>query len=73
MVRRAAVLAPSVVPPPAPAAVVALDESEPIVGEILQPDVVDVFAEPEPPASPCLVEVPASFVPQIERMIEERL
>jgi RNA polymerase sigma factor (sigma-70 family) len=73
MVRRAAVSAPSVVPPPSPPAVVASDDGEPIVGEILQPDGIDVFAEPEPAAPPCLVEVPASFVPQIEKMIEERL
>jgi RNA polymerase sigma-70 factor (ECF subfamily) len=73
LVRRAASAAPSAEPPSPPAAIVALDDGEPIVREILQPEAIDVFAEPEPPAARCLVEVPGSFAPQIEKMIEEQL
>jgi hypothetical protein len=46
---------------------------EPLVGEILQPDGLDVFAEPEKPQPPCLVEAPPTLIAQIEKMIEEQL
>jgi hypothetical protein len=63
---------------PEPPAIVALLASEvpaiePVVSEILQPDVLDVFAEPEKPQPPCLVEAPPTLVAQIEKMIEEQL
>jgi RNA polymerase sigma-70 factor (ECF subfamily) len=60
------------VPPPAPA-VLDLRPDEPIVGEILYPEGIDVFADPERPAAPCLVESPHSLLPQIDKMVEELL
>jgi hypothetical protein len=43
------------------------------VKEILHPDSLDVFAEPERSAPPCLVEAPPSFLAQIEKMMDDRL
>jgi RNA polymerase sigma factor (sigma-70 family) len=51
----------------------ALAGDEPVVGEILRPESVDIFAEPARPEPPCLVAAPRDFAPQIEKMIEERL
>jgi len=45
----------------------------PPVREILHPDRLDIFAEPEPPASPCLVEAPPSLLAQIEKMMDDLL
>jgi RNA polymerase sigma factor (sigma-70 family) len=52
---------------------VPVESDEPIVVDILRPDAIDVFAEPERPAPTCLVTAPASFVPQVAKMIEEWL
>ena len=60
-------------PAPPPATIIEFGGAKLIVGEILRPDGVDVFAEPAQPASPCMVEAPPDFVAQIEKMIEERL
>jgi len=43
---------------------------EAFLAEILQPETVDVFAEPERPPMPCMVQAPPSFLAQIDRMIE---
>lgn len=74
MAKKTAVLAPAAVPTPSPPAeVVDLGGDEPIIGEILQPEAVEIFAEPAKPESPCLIEAPPSFVAHIEKMVEERL
>jgi RNA polymerase sigma factor (sigma-70 family) len=66
---------PSVVPvaavlpePTAPA-----EESSPVVANVLAPEGLVVAADPDPPAAPCMVEAPASFAVQIEKMIEDTL
>jgi RNA polymerase sigma factor (sigma-70 family) len=41
-----------------------------VLAEILQPETVDVFAEPERPPMPCMVEAPPSFLVQIDKMID---
>jgi RNA polymerase sigma factor (sigma-70 family) len=55
--------------------VAAVETPKPIqvVSDILSPDGLVVFADPEPPVSPCMVEPPAQFLAQIEKMVEERL
>jgi RNA polymerase sigma-70 factor (ECF subfamily) len=60
-------------PLPMPARFIDLGESDPVVGDILRPDGIDIFAEPPQPATPCMVEAPSNFVAQIEKMIEDRL
>lgn len=50
-----------------------IDSEEPVVVDILRPDAIDVFAEPERPEPPCLVSAPTNFVPQVDKMIEEWL
>jgi RNA polymerase sigma factor (sigma-70 family) len=74
--KRATRLAPAVVPSLA----AAMDANpgngapdEPTIGEILQPDGLDVFAEPERPAARCMVEPPPSFLAQIDKMMDELL
>ena len=57
---------------PAPAEVV--DRApEPIVGEILQPDGIIIFAEPERVVPPSMIEAPPDLLAQIDKMIEEWL
>ncbi len=74
MAKKATVMTPAAVPAPSPPAeVVELGEEEPVIGEILQPEAVDIFADPAQPESPCLVEAPPSFMAQIEKMVEESL
>jgi hypothetical protein len=74
MAKKATVMAPTAVPAPSPPGeVVGLGEDQPIIGEILQPEAVDIFADPAQPESPCLVEAPPSFMAQIEKMVEESL
>jgi RNA polymerase sigma-70 factor (ECF subfamily) len=51
----------------------AIDSEEPVVADILRPDAIDVFAEPERPEPPCLVSAPTDFAPQVAKMIEEWL
>jgi RNA polymerase sigma-70 factor (ECF subfamily) len=59
-------------PLPSPARVTILDlPDEPITGEFLYPDAIDVFAEPAAADVPCLVEPPPSFLARIESMVED--
>jgi RNA polymerase sigma-70 factor (ECF subfamily) len=58
---------------PETTAVLEVVDDEPIVGKILHPDIIDVFAEPERRTGPCMVEAPPSFQAQIEKTIEELL
>ena len=46
---------------------------EPIVGEILQPDGIIIFAEPERVVPPSMIEAPPDLLAQIDKMIEEWL
>ena len=64
------VTAPSPVPPRI-ATFFDLADEEPIVVEVLHPEVIDVFAEPERPTSSCMVAAPPSFLTQIDESIEE--
>jgi RNA polymerase sigma factor (sigma-70 family) len=61
-----------VAPPESPTAI-AVIEDVPVIGQVLEPDGLDVFAEPDKPQPPCLVEAPPELFAQIEKMIEERL
>lgn len=47
--------------------------AEPVVGEILQPDGIIIFAEPERVVPPSMVEAPPDLLAQIDKMIEEWL
>lgn len=44
-----------------------------VVGNILAPEGLTVFGEPEAPVSPCMVEAPASLLAQIDKMVEDTL
>jgi len=59
--------------PAAPATFLDPGEGDFLVGDILRPDGMDVFAEPPKPATPCWVEAPSSFMVQIEKMMEDHL
>jgi len=63
----------STVPPSSLAPTAESPEPILVVAEILSPDGLVVFADPEPPASPCMVEPPTQFFAQIEKMVEESL
>ena len=56
-----------------PAQVVAFTDQEEVVADIQQPEAFDIFAEPVKAAPPSLVEIPTSFLAQIEKMVEESL
>jgi RNA polymerase sigma-70 factor (ECF subfamily) len=71
--KRAATVTPTAAPSPVTTMVAELGNDEAIVREILYPDSLDVFAEPERPARPCMVEAPPSFLAQIEKMMDDRL
>ena len=60
---------PLTVPPP----IVEFTDDTAVVGTILQPNGIDIVAEPPRPVLPCLVEAPATLFVQIEKMIEERI
>jgi RNA polymerase sigma-70 factor (ECF subfamily) len=51
----------------------AIPPAERAVAEILAPDGLMVFADPEPRVAPCMVEAPASLLSQIDKMIEDTL
>jgi len=57
---------PFAVPPP----VVEFTDDTAVVGTILQPNGIDIVAEPPRPVLPCLVEAPTTFFVQIEKMVE---
>lgn len=61
----------STLPAPAEAAPLATPEDEPIAGVILHPDAIDVVADPDRHAAPCMVEAPSSFLARIESMVED--
>jgi RNA polymerase sigma factor (sigma-70 family) len=56
-----------------PAQVMAFVEREEVVAEIQRPEGIDVFAGPAQVARPCLVEAPADFLAQFEKMVEDSL
>ena len=58
--------------PPASVAL-AMEVPAPVVTEILWPEQMDLFAGPERPAPPCLVEPPTTFALQIEKMVEDEM
>lgn len=65
-------------PPVTPATSPAVDEPiapppAQVTVDILAPDGLTVFAEPEPSAPPCLVEAPTSLLAQIDKMVEDTL
>jgi RNA polymerase sigma factor (sigma-70 family) len=51
----------------------AIAPAETVVSEVLAPDGLIIFANPEPLVSPCMVEPPASLLAQIDKMIEDTL
>jgi RNA polymerase sigma factor (sigma-70 family) len=63
--------APSKAPATQSSTVVASDASVLVVAHIESPDALMVFADPDPPALPCMVAAPTSFAAQIAEMIEE--
>jgi hypothetical protein len=69
--RKAAPYVAIVAAPESPTAI-AVTEDEPVIGQVLEPDGLDVFAEPDKPQPPCLVEAPPELFAQIEKMIEEQ-
>jgi RNA polymerase sigma-70 factor (ECF subfamily) len=73
MARPAPVIAPAQSTPEEPVMVGDADSVSPAVANILVPEGLVVFAEPERTESPCMIEAPATFAPQIEKMIEEEL
>lgn len=44
-----------------------------VINDVLWPDAVDVIAEPPTTNPPCLIERPATFALQIEKMVEDNL
>lgn len=61
------------IPPalPAPAEAVPTHD-QPAIEEILQPDSIVIFAEPERLVPPFLVQAPPDLLAQIDKMIEEQ-
>lgn len=57
----------------APSAPVEMQGAPRVVKEIASPEGLVVFADPEAPASPCMVEPPTQFLAQIEKMLEDQL
>jgi RNA polymerase sigma factor (sigma-70 family) len=51
----------------------AFAEPDEVVVDIQRPDATDVFADPAPVSPSCLVESPASFSSQFEKMLEDSL
>ena len=49
------------------------DEPDEVVADIQRPEAIDIFAAPAPVSPPCLVEAPASFSSQLEKMLEDSL
>ena len=56
-----------------PSAVLLMEPAAAIATEILWPDRLDIFAEPQEPTPPSLVEVPTTFAPRIVAMVEDEL
>jgi RNA polymerase sigma-70 factor (ECF subfamily) len=57
----------------APANVIAFVERDEVMADIQRPEAIDVFADPTPVSPPCLVEAPAHFLVQFEKMVEDSL
>jgi hypothetical protein len=57
----------------ASAHVIAFVESDEVMADIQRPEAIDVFADPAPVSPPCLVEAPAHFLVQFEKMVEDSL
>jgi hypothetical protein len=56
-----------------PAHVIAFVERDEVMADIQRPEAIDVFADPPPVSPPCLVEAPAHFLVQFEKMVEDSL
>jgi RNA polymerase sigma factor (sigma-70 family) len=56
-----------------PAQVISFVESTEVVADIQQPETIDVIADPARLAPPSLVEAPADFLAQFDKMIEDSL
>ena len=66
----------SAIPHPAqslPAQVLSFVERTEIVAEVQWPDATDIFADPAKTERPCLVEAPADFLAQFDKMVEDSL
>jgi hypothetical protein len=57
----------------APAQIISFVEHDEVVAEIQRPDAIDIFADPVKVEPPSLVEIPASFLAQFEKMVEDSL
>jgi RNA polymerase sigma-70 factor (ECF subfamily) len=53
--------------------VLAVEQATPSATEILWPDRMDIFADPQEPPPPSLIEVPTTFAPLIVSMVEDGL
>jgi hypothetical protein len=51
----------------------AVEQATPSATEILWPDRMDIFADPQEPPPPSLIEVPTTFAPLIVSMVEDGL
>ncbi|MBN2575807.1 MAG: RNA polymerase sigma factor [Deltaproteobacteria bacterium] len=70
--KRSAPAGVSAVSEPLPTvATIAISDQQPVVREIIQPDGMYIFVEPERAVPPCMVEIPPDLLAQIDKMIEE--
>lgn len=72
MAKRSPTRTPAAPTLPAPAEIVENDD-HPVSGEIIEPDGIIIFAEPERVVPPSMVEAPPDLLAQIDKMIEEWL
>jgi RNA polymerase sigma factor (sigma-70 family) len=72
---RAAVRTSAVAQPEAeaPAQIISFVEHDEVVAEIQRPEAIDIFADPVKVEPPSLVEIPASFLSQFEKMVDDSL
>jgi len=66
----------SATPQPAqsqPVQILSFLEREEIVAEIQWPEATDIYADPAKAERPCLVEAPADFLAQFDKMVEDSL
>jgi hypothetical protein len=47
--------------------------AEHVISDVLAPEGLMVFADPEPSVSGCMVAAPASLLAQIDKMVEDTL
>jgi RNA polymerase sigma factor (sigma-70 family) len=70
---RRATVTPTGAPASERAPVPVVDVEDPTDRQVLHPDTLAIFAEPERPARPCMVEAPPSLVAQIDKMMDDLL